>query len=294
MNGYVYYPGCSLKGGSKHYEESLLPVVKKIGMEIEELNDWNCCGATAYFSVDSTMATAICGRNLSLAEQTGHHIMAPCAGCYLAMKKSNSFLKEGTKKAQKVLSDLKKAGCEYKGSVEVKHPLEIFLKDIGLDSIKEKVQNKLTGLKVASYYGCQLVRPYTDFDDPDYPETMDVLMEAMGAEAVDYSAKTRCCGGSLTGTIENVGKRLNYILLKEAKIKGADVIVTLCPLCQFNLEIMASKVSKEYKEDFQIPILYFTQLMGLALGIPKEDLGFKRSIISLKDMWGKIENGGAK
>lgn len=294
MNGYVYYPGCSLKGGSKHYEESLLPVLKAIGMEFEEIKDWNCCGATAYFSVDDAMASAICGRNLSLAEQTGHNIMAPCAGCYLTMKKSNHFLAGGTEKAQRILQKLKAAGCEYKGNVHVKHPLEIFIQEIGLDTIKEKVTNKLAGLKVASYYGCQLVRPFTDFDDPDYPVTMDNLMETLGADAVDYSAKTRCCGGSLTGTIENVGKRLNYILLKEAKKKGADVIVTLCPLCQFNLEIMESKIEKEYKEDFEIPILYFSQLMGIALGVSKDDLGFSRSLVSLKSMWRKIENGGVQ
>ncbi len=292
MNHYTYYPGCSLKGGSRHYEESLLPVFKEIGMELEELEDWNCCGATAYFSIDDTMAAAICGRNLSLAEKVGKDIIAPCAGCYLTLKKSNAFLTSERIKAQKIMEDLRKKGCEYNGKVEVKHPLEVLTKEIGLETIKKKVKNPLKGLKVAGYIGCQLVRPYTDFDDPDYPVSLDNLMKAIGAEPVDYSAKTKCCGGSLTGTIEDVGLRLNYILLKEAKIKGADVIATVCPLCQFNLEITQRKMVKKYKDSVKMPVLYFSQMMGLALGIPKEDLGFSRSIISLKSMWEKLGNGG--
>ncbi|MGB8952171.1 MAG: CoB--CoM heterodisulfide reductase iron-sulfur subunit B family protein [Candidatus Aminicenantales bacterium] len=292
MNGYIYYPGCSLKGNSKPYEESILPVFKEVGMPLEELEDWNCCGATAYFSVDDTMAAAICGRNLSLAEKTGRNILAPCAGCYLTLKKSNLFLSSAQPKAAKILKDLKSAGCEYQGKVEVKHPLEVLFQVVGLDTIKEKVCRKLSGLKVACYYGCQLVRPFTDFDDPDYPMTLDRLMEAIGAEAVDFSCKTRCCGGSLTGTIEEVGLRLNYILLKEAKRKGADLITTICPLCQFNLEFAQDKIVKKFKEDVRMPVLYFSQLLGLAFGISKEDLGFSRSIISLKSFWKKIGNGG--
>lgn len=294
MREYIYYPGCSLKGGSKHYEESLLPVFKQLGMELEELQDWNCCGATAYFSVDDTTAAAISGRNLSLAEKTGKNILAPCAGCYLTLKKSNEFLRSGNGKAQKILDGLKSSGIGYNGTIDVKHPLEVIINDIGLEKIKEKVTRPLKELKVACYYGCQLVRPYTDFDDPDYPVTLDKLTEAIGAEPVDYTAKTRCCGGSLTGTIEEVGLGLNYVLLKEAKRKGADVISTICPLCLFNLEITQSKIVKKYKDDVNMPILYFSQLMGLAFGISKEDLGFSRSIISLSSMWEKLEKGGAR
>jgi len=294
MTEYIYYPGCSLKGNAKHYEESILPVFKEMGMKLEEMEDWNCCGATAYFSVDDTMAAAICGRNLSIAERTGKNIVAPCAGCYLTLKKSNLFLKSEKNKAKKILGNLRDTGFEYSGKVEVKHPLEILIKDLGTEKIKAKVKQKLSGLRVVCYYGCQLVRPYTDFDDPDYPTTLDSIMEAIGATPINYSSKTRCCGGSLTGTIEEVGLRLNYILLKEAKKKGADVMVTICPLSQFNLEILQSKIVHKYKEDIKMPILYFSQLVGLALGIPKEDLGFSRSIISLKPMWEKLQNGGAR
>jgi heterodisulfide reductase subunit B len=288
MNGYVYYPGCSLKGNAKHYEESILPVLREIDMPLDELQDWNCCGATAYFSVDDGMAAAICGRNFSLAEKLNKDILAPCAGCYLTLKKSNKFLTSGTERAKKVLGALDKAGCGYGGQVDVKHPLELLVQDEMLDRIKARVTRPLKGLRVACYYGCQLVRPYTDFDDPDYPMSLDRLMAAVGAEPVDFSGKTRCCGGSLTGTIEEVGLRLNYILLKEAKRKGADVVSTICPLCQFNLEILQDKMVKKYKDNVTMPILYFSQLIGLAMGLPKEDLGFSRSIIDLKPMWEKI------
>jgi len=292
MKDYAYYPGCSLKGNAKHYEESILPVFKELGLTLEELEDWNCCGATAYFAIDDRMAAAICGRNLALAEKEGKDILAPCAGCYLTLRKSNQYLANGSEEAQKILTTLKEADCEYHGQVEVKHPLEVLIQDIGLKTIQSKVQNPLVGLKVACYYGCQLVRPFTEFDDPDYPVTLDQVMQAIGATPVEYSAKTKCCGGSLTGTIEEVGTQLNYVLLKEAKRKEADVIVTICPLCQFNLEIIQDKVARYFKEKFDIPILYFSQLMGLAFGLNKYELGFKRSIISLSPLWEKIQRGG--
>ncbi len=294
MTGYAYYPGCTMKGNARHYEESILPVFAKVGLPLEELDDWNCCGATAYFSVDETMAAAICGRNLSLAERIGKDLIAPCAGCFLTLKKSNAFLASGEPKAAKILNDLKNAGCEYQGTVKIRHPLDVLVRDIGPKALRAQVLRPLAGLKVACYYGCQLVRPYTDLDDPDYPTMLDVLMEVAGATAVDFTAKTRCCGGSLTGTIEEVGLRLNYIILKEAKRKGADCIVTICPLCQFNLEVTQSKIVRQYGDDVTIPILYFSQVLGLALGVPRADLGFSRSIIPLKSFWAKAGNGGAK
>ena len=293
MNNYIYYPGCSAKTNAKHYEESILPVFKELGFDLEEMDDWNCCGATATMSVDEKKAAAINGRILSLAETAKKDIIAPCAACYLSLKKANSFLTGGTDQAAEILAKLKDVGLEYKGTIEVKHPVEVLINEVGLEKIKEKVQRKLSGLKVACYYGCQVVRPFTDFDDPDYPESMDKLIQAIGAEPVEYSAKTRCCGGALAANLEEVGSKLNYILIKEAVKKGADVIVTLCPLCLFNLEIMQSKIVKKYKEKIKMPILFFSQLMGLAFGLPKEALGFSRSLIPLKAMWEKLENGGA-
>ncbi len=292
MKPYAYFPGCSLKENSKHYEESILPVFRTVGAPLEELPDWNCCGATAYFSVDGDMAAAVSGRNLSLAEKEGKDIVAPCAGCYLTLKKSNEFLKSGRAESMKIMAALREAGLDYRGGVAVKHPLEVLIKDIGLDAVRKQVVRRLGGLKVACYYGCQLVRPFTDFDDPDHPTTLDALMESLGAETVDYSAKTRCCGGLLTGTIENVGLRLNHLLLKEARRKGADAIVTICPLCLFNLELLQDKIVKTHKDDIKIPVFFFSQLMGLAFGLSPDDLGFSRSTVPLEAFWNKIRNGG--
>jgi len=291
MIDYVYYPGCSVKSSAKHYEESILPVFRELGVNLKEIEDWNCCGATATPSVDKSKTSALNGRILALAEKEGEVLLAPCAACYLSLKKSHLFLTGGSKDAQKILDALKKQGLEYKGGIQVKHPLEILTREIGLKKIKDRVMRRLTGLRVASYYGCQIVRPYADFDDPENPIIMDDVMAALGAEPVDYSAKTRCCGGALTANIDAVGIELNYLLLKEAKRKQTDVFVTLCPLCLFNLEISQNKVIKEYKQDLHTPVLFFSQLMGLAFGLSKESMGFQRSLIPLDAMWKKIESG---
>ena len=261
MYEYTYYPGCSIKGTAKHYNESLISTFNALGIKMEELDDWNCCGATAYFSVDDKMAIAISGRNIALAQKQGKDIIAPCAGCYLTLRKSLEFLNNSPDKFEKLIRELAIIGGEFPFNIKVRHPLEVLINDYGLEKIKEKIKKNLGGLRIACYYGCQVVRPFTDFDDPDYPTTLDKLMELTGATAIDYSPKTRCCGGSLTGTLEEVGLRLNYILLKEAKKKNADAIVTLCPLCQFNLELYQDKIVKKYGEDIRMPIFYFTQIV---------------------------------
>ncbi|MGQ9617839.1 MAG: CoB--CoM heterodisulfide reductase iron-sulfur subunit B family protein [Candidatus Aminicenantia bacterium] len=283
MKEYGYYPGCSLKGSSKAYENSLIEVFKVLGITLKELEDWNCCGATAYFGVDKDMAVAVSGRNLAIAEKSGFKkIVAPCAGCYLTLKKSNIFLKED--QSGKIKNVMAKAGLNYNGTVEVIHPLEIFFSEIKPSEIAKNVKVPLKGWKVASYYGCQIVRPYKEFDDPYDPQSLDLLMMALQAETVDYPYKTRCCGGSLTGTVEEVGLRLVYILLKEIKKRGANAIVTACPLCHFNLDVYQKKVSSKYGEKLDIPVIHFTQLIGYAFGIDKKKLGFESLMIYPKQL----------
>jgi heterodisulfide reductase subunit B len=282
MAEYTYYPGCSVKGTGKHYEQSLQATFKALDLKLNEIEDWNCCGATFYMSVDEMISFTLSARNLSLAEKKGDDVVTPCSACYLALLKTQDYLARYPEIRSKVDGALDSIGRKYEGSLKVRHPLDILHNDLGLDAVKAKVSRSLKGLKVVPYYGCQIVRPYAVFDDASNPTTMDDLIEAVGAEVVDYPLKTKCCGGSLIGTVENVGLRLSYNLLKEAKKRGADVIVTICPLCQHNLECYQGGMEKKYDSELSIPVLYFTQLIGLALGIDEKELGLNRAIVPFK------------
>ena len=253
---YSYFPGCSLKGLGRAYEESLLPVMRHLGIELQELEDWNCCGATAYMAIDETKTCVLAARNLALAEKVGkQQLLAPCSACYLVLNKTKHYFHEYPVMRQAVDRALAAANLTYSGDTPVRHPLDALINDIGLEAIKQKVTQPLKGLKVAPYYGCQIVRPYATFDDQYNPVTMDRLLEALGATVVKYPLKTKCCGGSLTGTVPEAGTRLVYILLKEAAKRGADCIATVCPLCQFNLDAYHAQVTKEY-EPLPIPTDY--------------------------------------
>jgi len=281
---YSYFPGCSLKGTGRAYEESLLPVFAALGVELEELDDWNCCGATAYMAVDEVKACVMASRNLAIAEKTGNReLMAPCSACYLVLNKTKHYLHESPAVYEVVQKALKQGNLSYSGNVPVRHPLDVLVNDIGLDEIKKRVKNPLKGLKVAPYYGCQIVRPYSTFDDQYNPTTMDRLLAALGATVVPFPLKTRCCGGSLTGTLPEPGLLCSYILLKEAIKRGADVIATVCPLCQFNLDGYHDKIEAKW-ESVRIPTVYFTQLLGLAFGLSARQLGLHRGFIPMKPL----------
>jgi heterodisulfide reductase subunit B len=291
---YSYFPGCSLKGTGRAYEESLLPVMKELGAELEELDDWNCCGATAYMAVDEVKACVMASRNLAIAEKAGHkELLAPCSACYTVLNKTKHYLHESPSVEAVIQTALKQANLTYGGNVPVRHPLDVLVNDIGLDEIRKHVKQPLKGLKVAPYYGCQIVRPYSTFDDQYNPTSMDRLLEAIGCTIVPYPLKTRCCGGSLTGTLPEPGVLCSYILLKEAVKRGAQVIATVCPLCQFNLDCYRDKMAAKWGDEtivdpknpearipigqhLNLPVVYFTQLMGLAFGLSEKALGLHR------------------
>ncbi|MDD5658122.1 MAG: CoB--CoM heterodisulfide reductase iron-sulfur subunit B family protein [Elusimicrobia bacterium] len=275
---YLYFPGCSLKGTGKAYEESLLAVFRALGVELREIEDWNCCGATAYMSVDETKSYALAGRNLAIAEREGLDVIAPCSACYLVLNKTQKSLQEHPDIRARVVRALKAGGLDYKGTVRVRHPLDVLINDLGLETLSKRISAPLRGLKFAPYYGCQMVRPFATFDDEHDPVTMDKIIRAAGADTVPYPLKTRCCGGSLTGTLPEVGLRLSYIIVKEAKKRGAQAVVTACPLCQFNLDGYQDQMARRY-ERVDVPILYFTQILGLAMGLPAAELGIKRGIV---------------
>jgi heterodisulfide reductase subunit B len=257
---YLYYPGCSLRSTGCSYEESFLAVFNHLEIPLEELNDWNCCGATAYMSIDELKAFALAARNLALAEIQGEgteerpaNLIAPCAACYLVLKKTDTYIKEFDEIGQIITKSLKDGGLKYNGNVNIRHPLDILANDYGSEKLTQWVTDSMRGLKVACYYGCQILRPYADFDDQFDPMTMDNLATAVGAQAVKWPFKTRCCGG--------------------------DLILTSCALCQINLECFQKPISKKFNEDMEIPIIYFTQLIGLALGLSPKSLGLNRSFV---------------
>lgn len=278
---FAYFPGCSLKGLGRGYEESLLPVLRHLGVEFEELDDWNCCGATAYMAIDESKACVLAARNLALAERAGlREVLAPCAACYLVLNKTKHYFHDYPAMKLRIDRALAAVKLSYAGETPVRHPLDVLLNDVGLDAIKQRVVRPLKGLKVAPYYGCQIVRPYATFDDQENPVAMDLLLEALGATVVRYPLKTKCCGGSLTGTVPRAGTRMVYILLNEARKRGADCLATVCPLCQFNLDAYHAQVESRYGTPV-LPTVYFTQLMGLAFGLPEDQLGLRRAAVRL-------------
>ena len=286
---YLYYPGCSCSGKTtgRAYSESLTAVFHALDVDYEELEDWNCCGATMYMSVDELQAFGMSARNLALAESqvdgngAPATLVPPCAACYAVLNKANDYLNEYPEVGDTIHGALDAAGLSYAGNVAVRHPLDIMVNDIGLDAIADRVQRPLENMRVACYYGCLLVRPYAHFDDSHDPTTMDNLLRALGAETVDWPLKTRCCGGSLSGTIEEVGVRLGYILLAEARKRGANIIATACPFCQFNLECFQRKMIRDYNLGSEIPVAFFTQLVGMALDVSNRELGLHRLSIPL-------------
>ncbi|MCL6543719.1 MAG: CoB--CoM heterodisulfide reductase iron-sulfur subunit B family protein [Bryobacteraceae bacterium] len=276
---YVYYPGCSLSATGVAYDESLRTLFRLLSLRLQELEDWNCCGATSYMCIDEGSAFLLSARNLSLAQKVGaRELVAPCAACYLVLRKTQDYVEKHREIGGKVAESLKRAGLPPLDGVKVRHPLEVLYNDLGVEKLRQLAVRQWRGGRIACYYGCQAVRPYDEVDRPHNPMRMDELLRAVGVPTVDYALKTKCCGGSLTGTVHEVGLRLNYILLKEARRKGAEAIVTLCPLCQFNLDVYHAEIARQSGERFDMPVLYFTQVLGWALGGDFKELGLKRSI----------------
>jgi len=248
-------------------------------LKLEELPDWNCCGATSYMSIDERSAFLLSARNLAMAHAEKHQdLVAPCSACYLVLRKTQDYVERYPEIGRQVKASLANDGLRALTSIRVRHPLEVLYRDVGVARIRNQVVRHWHGGQVACYYGCQLVRPYGEADCDSNPMRMDELLRAVGVPTVDYSLKTKCCGGSLTGTTHSVGVRLNYILLKEAARKGAKAIVTICPLCQFNLDAYQAEIRKETGETFDMPVLYFTQILGWALGGDAKSLGLGRAI----------------
>jgi heterodisulfide reductase subunit B len=281
MKTYAYFPGCSLEKMAESYHRSSLLCARELGVELKELEDWNCCGATAYFHIDELLAYTLCARNLAMAEKDQLDVVAPCSGCFKNMYFANAHLQHDPDLAEHINWALEEDQLQYQGKVKVRHLLEVFAEDVGPDAIRQKVKQPLTGLRVAGYYGCQLIRPRKANEDVEEVSFFEELLAATGADPVPYAPKLRCCGGSLIVTSRKAALDMVAIILQGAVDRDAHVIATICPLCQTNLECYQQEVNRQLGTHYEIPVVYFTQLLGLSLGIPAKQLGLGKELVSI-------------
>jgi heterodisulfide reductase subunit B len=255
-----YYPGCSLHGTAKEYDRSVRAVSGALGIELKEVEDWSCCGATAAHSTNFKLSVALPARNLVAAEKDALDVMVPCAACFNRLKAADHHLRADSVLKGEVEEII---GGTYRGAIAIRNPIDIICKDIGLETLRERVTRPLAGLRPVSYYGCLLLRPpeVCGFDDYENPVLLDGILAALGADVRPWSYKTDCCGGSLTiSRTDIVGKMVDRLMTMAGEA-GANCVVTACPVCTANLDMRASAA-------LRLPVFYFTELMALAMGLP--------------------------
>lgn len=273
---YRFYPGCSLESTARDYYLSTQAVAKALGLDFPEVKDWICCGSTPAHQSSETLSLALPAQNLLAAK--GHTVAVCCAACYGRLKAANYKVANNPEARARVAEAL---GANYDGSTPVKHLLEILVRDVGLARVKARVTRPLRGLRIAAYYGCLLVRPpeVTQFDDPENPRVLDNLLAAAGAEPIEWPHKTECCGANCSITNVEIVQKLSHDILAMARDAGADCIATACGMCQMNLDLRQSDIEKKFGEKFQLPIFYFTQLLGLAFGLEPRELGLRSLVV---------------
>jgi heterodisulfide reductase subunit B len=276
---YAYFPGCSQESTAEEYNRSLLAVAQRLdAMELIEIPDWNCCGATpAAAIVHPTLPDGLAARNLAITDEMGlDSVVAPCAACYKNLRKASLDLRKDEALRLELEQSLNNRKLDR--VPEVRHPLDVIVNDVGVDNIP--VEKPLTGMKIACYYGCLLTRPAGGFDDIEYPTAMDRLLTALGAETVDWAYKTKCCGGGIYMFHEEVSFAMSADVMAHAKAAGANAVAAACPFCQLLLDLYQDKLAKIRNTTFNLPVLFFTQLMGLAMGLDRAELGLERLIVS--------------
>lgn len=279
---YAYYPGCSLGASAVEYDASTRRVLDRLGVEVEEIPGWTCCGASAVEAVSDLLSYVLPARNLALAERDlpGLDVLVPCSACYLNLYRARFEVSVNRTLRDKVGQALDVEGLTFAAVAPVRHLLDVLANDIGADRVKEEVGRELAGLTVAPYYGCQALRPYNVFDDPVRPETMTPLVEAVGAKVLDWDMGAKCCGASLMVTHREAALAASGKILAAAQEgEGADVIVTVCPMCQLNLEAYQSQALKMAGGGRRVAILYLPQLLGLAMGMSEKELMLDKNLV---------------
>lgn len=274
---YAFFPGCSMESTAKDYLMSTVAVAKALGIELAVIPDWTCCGSTPAHATDPVLAAALPARNLVIAQDMGLDVVTCCAACYGRLAAANHAIRSDEELRKSVADAI---GRDYSGNVRVRHFLQVLGEDVGVSEITGQLVANLAGLKVACYYGCLLTRPkeLSIVEDVEDPRLMEEILSATGAEPIDWPHKTECCGASFSITRTETVKRLSGEILRMAKVAGADCIAAACPLCQNNLDLRQSDIERATGEKFDLPVLYFTQLLGRVLGISDADLGIEKLV----------------
>jgi heterodisulfide reductase subunit B len=275
---YLYYPGCTLETSAREYDLSTRSLLSHLGIGLTEIEDWTCCGASAAEASSRLLSLALGARNLALAEAQapGTDILVPCSACYLNLKRAAVESSVNSDVKERINTVLAEEDLSFGAPAGVRHLLEVLSVEVGAAVVANRVTQPLTGLKVATYYGCQCLRPYTVFDDPEKPTSMEALIQATGAEVCPWEMGARCCGASHLTTKRAVGLKLVEAILADAS--GADLMVTVCPMCQLNLEAYQGAVSRQAGQDLSIPVLYLPQLLGLAVGLEPAAVGLSLNL----------------
>jgi len=275
---YAYYPGCSSEGSGAEYAHACEAVLEALGVELEEIDDWVCCGATPAHATSHLLSIALPAISCASAEKQSLDILTCCACCHSRLKQVNQEVKDDPELRAKISQIIEE---DYQGSLNVLHITELLAREVGLEAIKSRVRRPLKGLKVACYYGCLMARMPEALlsDKSEYPMLLDNMMAALGAEPLDWPFKTECCGAALTLTQTKTVIRLSAAVLQMAKQNGADVLVVACPLCQANLDMFQGEAEKLLGERFSIPVIYFVQLMGLAMDLDLKRLCLNKLIV---------------
>lgn len=288
----AFFPGCTILGIDMGYEASAKKVFKEFDIILKDVKEFSCCAPSPIITINNDSALTIAARNLCIAENLGLNIITFCNGCFETLKETNQLLKNDDGLKARINSILSKIGYEFKGTIEVKHGLQVLIEDITLDKVKEKVKINLEGLRLAAFYGCHMTRPseILQFDNPENPTSLDNLIRILGAESIDYEGKGICCGGFVKGLAENIASDLIYFKLKSIKEANADAIIVACPFCFFQFDSGQKEILRDFNEKYEIPVLNFTDLIAIALDIDKESLGLNTHRVKVTPFLEKLQS----
>jgi len=286
---YLLFLGCSIPYRVSAYEISTRKVAEKLGLQLVDMPDYNCCGLPLD-PVDHDLMLTLAARNLCIAEKQGLNIMTLCPGCAGTLRKVNKMLKEDKKMREKVNDYMKQIGYEFKGTVEVKHLVQVLAEDVGFEKIKDAVQRPLTKLSVAEHNGCHVLRPakYIGFDDPENPTMLKKLIEATGAKCLDYMDETECCGAPIVGVNDQIPLQLAREKLGHIKEVGAQMMITVCPFCHMMFDTNQLRIERLFNEVYGIPVLHYSQLLGLAMGFTPDELALKELRVDASKLIGAL------